>query len=87
MHSGSPKFRFEPRWKEELVCSCSLGSFLLEMPMGVVSVCLPSETTWLRSSPDWAKPHWEAFRTQLREWCSLQGIPLCVSETADVWQV
>jgi hypothetical protein len=36
-------FNFAPRWKEELVCLCALGSFVLEMPIGVTSVYLPTE--------------------------------------------
>lgn len=28
------KFEFRPQWKEELVCSCALGSVTLDMPMG-----------------------------------------------------
>lgn len=34
---SDPVFTFQPRWKEELLCSCSEGSFVLEMPMGIAS--------------------------------------------------
>jgi len=74
-------FTFSPRWKEELLCSCALGSFVLEMPMGVVSVYLPSEKNWLAAAPEWAKPHWGLLETQLRQWCEQKGIPFHVDET------
>ncbi len=80
MTVSEPIFTFEPRWKEELVCSCPLGSLLLSMPMGVVSVRLPSEESWSSSAPEWAKPHWQSFRRQLREWCDQQGVPLSYTE-------
>jgi hypothetical protein len=71
-----PTFSFEPRWKEELVCSCLEGSFVLEMPMGVVSVLLPCEANWRAKAPEWAKPHWESLRTQLKLWCATNNTPL-----------
>jgi len=74
----TPTFRFQPRWKEELVCSCDLGSFVITMPMGVVSVDFPTEDTWEREAPVWAKPYWETVRTQLAAWCDSQKIPLYV---------
>jgi len=53
----SPALTFQPRWKEELVCSCELGSFVVEMPMGVLSVDFPDEENWLTQAPVWAQPH------------------------------
>jgi len=72
----SPTFQFQPRWKEELACTCELGSFVLMMPMGVVSVDFPTEETWQLEAPNWAKPYWEVVQTQLSAWCESQNIPL-----------
>ena len=76
---------FQPRWKEELVCSCALGSFVITMPMGVVSVDFPTEETWLREAPGWAAPHWSSIRSQLAAWCAAERIPLHVSEFGHVY--
>jgi len=46
--------------------------------MGVVSVDFPTEDTWEREAPVWAKPYWETVRTQLAAWCDSQKIPLYV---------
>lgn len=43
---------------------------------GVVSVEFPTEDTWERDAPVWAKPYWEAVRNQLTAWCDSQKIPL-----------
>jgi hypothetical protein len=82
----NPTFHFSPRWKEELVCSCPLGSFILEMPMGITSVYLPTEEAWQRRAPDWAKPFWETLRAQLEAYCREHGYPLYIDETAAVYQ-
>jgi hypothetical protein len=80
-----PEFTFTPRWKEELVCSCSLGRFVLEMPMGVTSVYLPPEERWQSIAPEWARHHWTALHGQLSSWCSSLGYPLRVDGTAQVY--
>lgn len=72
------ELRFEPRWKEELVCSCELGAFVLSMPMGVVSVDFQTQETWQQEAPAWARPHWALVRRQLAAWCESQRIPLYV---------
>ena len=79
-------YTFTPRWKEELVCSCSAGSFVLEMPMGRISVLLPTEQKWTTVAPDWAKGHWSALRSQLAEWCARYKYPLYIDETAQVYE-
>jgi hypothetical protein len=78
-------FMFEPRWKEELVCSCGLGSFVLEMPMGTISVLLPTQSLWEQNAPTWARPHWEALRTQLAKWCAQYRYPLYIDASATVY--
>lgn len=79
------KFSFQPRWKEELVCSCALGSLILEMPMGKVSVYVPTQGQWPLKAPAWAAPHWETLRAQLVQWCAANRIPLYVDESAMVF--
>jgi len=78
---SAPIFSFHPRWKEELVCSCSLGAFVLEMPMGVTSVYMPTEERWPTVAPEWARPHWKTLHSQLEAWCSAQRIPLYLDNT------
>ena len=78
-------FQFQPKWKEELACSHALGKFVLEMPMGVPSVSLPTEQAWLVRGPEWAKPLWSQLHTELSAWCVANGIPLYVEEHAHVW--
>jgi hypothetical protein len=69
------------------VCSCSLGSFVLEMPMGVTSVYLPSEEVWPSIAPEWARPHWSELNSQLHSWCSSHGYPLYLDHTARTYPV
>ena len=81
----APVMSFQPRWKEELVCSCALGSFVITMPMGVVSVDFPTRETWLQEAPGWARPHWASIRSQLAAWCASERIPLHESEFGHVY--
>ncbi|MEW6118999.1 MAG: hypothetical protein AB1593_02790 [Pseudomonadota bacterium] len=80
-----PGLRFQPRWKEELVCTCEQGSFVLGMPMGVPSVDFPTEETWQREAPAWARPYWASIRNQLAGWCESQGLPLHVGPFGHVY--
>ncbi|CAG9237494.1 hypothetical protein BCAR13_810002 [Paraburkholderia caribensis] len=75
---------FRTRWKEELVCSSSIGGLILEMPMGVPSIYLPTEAAWQASAPEWARPYWDSIHTQLKSWCALHSFPLVVDGTASV---
>jgi hypothetical protein len=75
------QFEFKPKWKEQLVCSCALGSFVLDMPMGVVSVYLPTEEHWQEVAPAWAMKLWGTLFQQLHEWCGKQNIPLHLDAT------
>jgi hypothetical protein len=78
-------FTFQPRWKEELVCICPLGKLVLEMPMGVPSVYIPSEQAWQNAAPAWALPYWQALHLQLVKWCADHGFPLHVDKSASVF--
>lgn len=75
------QFEFKARWKEELICTCALGSFVLDMPMGVVSVYLPTKEHWEEVAPAWALEWWDALNQQLQEWCTKQKIPLHLDAT------
>jgi len=78
-------FTFQPRWKEELVCSCTLGEFVLEMPMGVPSVYIPTESAWQNLAPTWARPYWNLVYVQLVAWCANHGFPLHVDSSASIF--
>jgi hypothetical protein len=73
---------FQPRWKEELVCSMDGRQFVLEMPMGVLTVYLPSESKWDADAPEWASHQWERVRDDLVAWCAEQSIPVIIEDSA-----
>lgn len=70
------QFTFRPQWKEELACECEFGVAMLDMPMGVTSVYLPSQHTWEEKAPDWAAPLWETFNAQVVAWAKECKIPM-----------
>jgi len=78
-------YTFQPRWKEELVCTCKQGSFVLELTMGQLTVYLPTEEDWQKRAPAWAKDHWPQLHSQLKSWCAGSNIPLVVMEGAQIW--
>lgn len=78
--------KFRARWKEELVCTSRLGSFVLEMPMGILSVYFPTEDAWRERAPDWAAPHWAEILSELEAWCAASEIPLYIDESAQVYE-
>ncbi|MDR7033239.1 MULTISPECIES: hypothetical protein [unclassified Mesorhizobium] len=77
-------FRFQPRWKEELVVSGSGGSFVLELPMGVLSAHLPTETEWERRAPEWARSLWPSLKQELENWCGENNAQFHIDPSADV---
>ena len=78
-------FRFQARWKEELVCTGPGGSFVLELPMGILSAYLPTEEVWRQKSPPWARDLWPALRRELEVWCEQNKAKLVVDESAGVF--
>jgi hypothetical protein len=60
-------FTFERRWKEDVVCSGPSGSFILELPMGILSAYLPTETGWPAKSPPWAREFWPVLKLEMEE--------------------
>jgi hypothetical protein len=63
-----------------------MGSFILEMPMGVLSVSLPTQSSWERKAPAWAKDHWQTIYEQLEKWCKENKVQFFVEETAVVYR-
>lgn len=78
-------FEFEPRWKEELVCTGPGGVFVLELPMGVLSAYLPTEEKWQTRGPSWARDLWPTLKAELEGWCQRNGAKFFVDESAAVW--
>jgi hypothetical protein len=82
-----PMFQFAGRWKEELVATGAGGSFVLEMPIGILSVYLPPEAEWQRKGPDWARPHWHELKLDLEAWCAAANAVLHIDPTATVYSL
>jgi hypothetical protein len=82
---SKPVFRFAPRWKEELVVTGPGGSFILELPMGVLTACLPTREAWNRQAPAWALDLWPTLKAELEAWCAANNATLEIDETAQVW--
>lgn len=78
-------FKFEPRWKEELVVTGPGGAFVLELPMGVLSAYLPTQSVWERKAPTWAKDLWPQLKQELEAWCVKNKAQFIVDETAGVY--
>lgn len=78
-------FKFQARWKEELVCTGPGGTFVLELPMGVLSAYLPTEDVWKQKAPDWAKNLWPTLRAELEQWCAANKAQFVIDPTAGVF--
>jgi hypothetical protein len=78
-------FQFEPRWKEELVCRSPGGSFVLELPMGILSAYLPTEDSWQEKSPPWARDLWPVLKLELEAWCKANKARLFIDASAGVF--
>ncbi|MCH8498603.1 MAG: hypothetical protein LAT63_08995 [Marinobacter sp.] len=78
------KFQFQPRWKEELVVTGDGGQFILELPMGVLSAYLPTESAWEAKSPEWARNQYVELKQELEEWCKKNKAKFYIDETAGV---
>jgi hypothetical protein len=78
-------FTFQPKWKEELVCTGPGGSFTLELPMGVLSAYLPTEVEWQCKGPGWAKDLWPTLRSELEAWCKANHAEFIIDASAHVY--
>ena len=70
------KVQFEPKWKEELICTMDGKRFVVELTMGILTVYFPTKSKWEATAPDWAKQQWERVKEDLSAWCLEQKIPL-----------
>ena len=78
------KFKFQSRWKEELIVVGKGGEFILEHPMGILSVYLPSENVWKNKSLEWAKNYYCELSKELEQWCIDNKVKFVIDETAGV---
>ncbi|MEP5758073.1 MAG: hypothetical protein ABJ327_01950 [Litoreibacter sp.] len=60
------------------------GEFILEMPMGVLSLLFPTENVWNERGPIWAKDLWPVLREELEQWCGQNKIDFIMDDTAMV---
>lgn len=81
---ASRTFRFTARWKEELVVVGPGGSFILELPMGALIACLPTEQVWRTVAPNWAIDLWPVLKEELEKWCAANGADLQIDPSAKV---
>ncbi len=76
------KVQFEPKWKDELVCTMDGRQFVVEMTMGFLKVFFPTQPKWEASAPAWARQQWERVRADLAAWCEQQKMPLVIEDHA-----
>ena len=81
------RFKFCLKWKEELLCECPLGSFILEAVGTTINVYLPPEKSWGLIAPNWAIPFYAELEIQLVEWCSKNNATLHIENNAWVAKV
>ena len=79
------EFKFQPRWKEELVVTGSGGSFILELPMGILSAYLPTEEVWTQKAPSWAKGLYPELKNELEAWYRENKAKFVIDATAGVY--
>jgi hypothetical protein len=77
------KLQFEPKWKEELICTLDGRKFVLELTMGILTVYFPTKSKWDACAPEWAKSHWERVKGDLSAWCEQQKLPIKIQD--DAW--
>jgi len=81
-HDRSSRWRFTPRWKDDLLCASPDGQLVLGMAME--HVLFPPEEVWARQVPDWAKDRRTEILSALEEWCAAYGFLLTVDARASV---
>ncbi|MEJ7138602.1 hypothetical protein [Amphibiibacter pelophylacis] len=82
--TATSKVQFQPKWKEELVCTMDGMSFIIEQSTGVITVYFPTQTRWESLAPEWARQQWERVRADLSTWCQQQKIPFVIEDHARV---
>ncbi len=81
-HDPSSRWRFTPRWRDDLVCASPEGQLVLGM--AGEHVHFPAEEAWARQVPEWAKDHRSEILSALERWCAAYGFLLTVDERAFV---
>lgn len=75
-------WRFAPRWKETLACASAEGEVVLEMMFIEPHVYFPTDDTWARQAPSWAKTRRAELLGELEQWCAARRVPLTVDDKA-----
>ena len=78
----TPKVQFQPKWREELVCTMDGKKFSIELTMGVLRAYVPTRPRWEATAPDWARRQWEQVKEDLSAWCHQEKIPLVIDDKA-----
>lgn len=78
-------FKFQPRWKEELVVLGPQGTFVLELPMGILSAYLPTEDVWTRKAPRQARSLYPELKQELEQWCVANNAKFVIDASAEVY--
>ncbi|WP_281214356.1 hypothetical protein [Shewanella insulae] len=78
-------FKFQTRWKEELVVTGPGGSFILELPMGILSAYLPTQSAWEQKGPSWARDLWPQLKQELEAWCVENKAQFIIDESAGIY--
>ena len=78
-------FKFKARWKEQLICTGPGGSFILDLPMGIFSARLPTESVYQQKAPTWARDLWSVLKIELEAWCIENDAKFVIDKTADVY--
>lgn len=81
---NEPMFKFQPRWKEEMVVTSKDGAFVIDLAMGNLTAYLLPEDLWREQAPDWAKEHWPQLKRELEAWCEKYNAKLAIDVTAVV---
>lgn len=82
--SDEPMFKFQPRWKEEMVVTSKDGTFVIDLAMGNLTAYLLPEDLWREQAPSWAKEHWAQLKSELEAWCEKYNAKLAIDVTAVV---
>lgn len=80
------RWRFTPRWKDELACTSPEGELFLGMATSASEprVHFPTDEVWARQAPAWAKDRRAELLAELEQWCMAYGIALTVDGRASV---
>lgn len=61
------------------------GSFILELPMGVLTALLPPEEEWERRAPEWACALWPVLKRELEDWCRENDAQFHIQPSAGIF--